>query len=892
MLSDLLVRLRALFRRNTVERELDEELRFHLDQEVAAYVKTGLTQEEALRRARMTFGGLDQVKEECREARGVWLLETAVQDLRYSLRGMRRRPGFTAVALFTLATGIGGATAIFGIADAVILRPLPFPEPDRLVLLWQRDLKANQPVVAISYPAYKDWRDQNRVFEELAGMPEINWGWTLTGRGEPVELVGRLVTANFFAVMGQQPLLGRTLAPEDDRIGATPVVVLSHALWRDQFSQDPAIVGQTLVLNGQSHTVVGVMPKGFAYPPRAQLWMPLVPGAGATTVESGGLQWMIALGRVKPKVSLDIAREDMNTLLGRYLRDLVERLPPQFKDVLDPEGYAVVITPLSDALFGPTRPALLALLGAVVLVLLIACANVAGLLLVRTTERRQEMAVRLALGASPGRLARGLFSDSLLLAVLGGSTGLLAAKIGVPLLVRLSPEDVPRLQDATVDIRVFAFALVASGATAVLSGLAPMLVVRKTSLDKTLRQGSRSVAPGRSRPRSALVVSEVAIALVLLVGAGLLARSFVALRRVPLGFQPEHVLSVNAYALEARYPDAHHWRVFYQELLRRVQALPGVESAATVSVRPLSGPTGWDFPFTVEGQSEAEARRNPAVNLEAVSAGYFRTTGIAVKRGRVFTEADVEGQPGVVVVSESLARRSWPGQDPIGKRLKVPQWKSPYSNVWLSVVGVVGDAHYRELQASRLDLYMSYLQGDHRTGSLMVRTRQEPTALAGAVREAVWSMDRDKAPPAVTTMTSVVSEALAMPRFATGVFGAFALVGLLLAALGLYGLLAYLVTSRTREIGLRMAVGALPRDLQYLVLREGLGLTVGGLALGLLAALASTRLLESLLYGVRATDALTFAAVAVVLLAVAVLACSLPLRRALGVDPVAALRHE
>jgi len=819
-------------------------------------------------------------------------METVWSELQYAARRLARQPLFIAVAVGTLALGIGGVTAIFSVADAVILRPLPFPDSDRLVVVWQRDLLRNHPVVAVSYPAYKYWRDENRVFQDLAGMPEINWGWTLTGRGEPVKLVVRAVTANFFEAMGVQPIQGRVFAPADDRIGAVPVVVLSHALWHDRFSEDPTIVGQSMALEGQAFTVVGVMPKGFAYPPGAQLWTPLVPAVGAETVESGGAQWMTALGRVKDRVPREQARAEMTGLLGRYLRGIRERLPAHLKHLVDPGAYAAVLTPLSDSLFGPARPALFTLLGAVVLVLLIACANVAGLLLVRTTERSQEMAVRLALGASPGRLARGPLAESLLLAAFGGAAGLLAARIGVPLLVRLAPEDIPRLQDAAVDARVFGFALVASVATAVLSGLAPMLLVRAASLEATLREGSRTVAVGRGRFRPTLVVAQVAIALVQLVGAGLLARSFVELRRVPLGFQPEHVLSVDAYAPEARYPDARRWRVFYQEVLRRVQALPGVESAATVSGRPLSGPTGWDFPFTVEGQSEAEAGRNPLVNLQAVSDDYFRTMGIVVKKGRVFTEGDVEGQPGVVVVSESLARRYWPGQDPIGKQLKVPQWKSPYDNVWLSVIGVVGDARYRELQSTRLDLYMSYLQGDHPTGSLMVRTRQEPTAVAAAVREAVWSMDRDKAPPATITMTRAVSEALAGPRFATRVFGAFALVALLLAALGLYGLLAYSVTWRTREIGLRVALGARPRDVGRLVLREGLVLTLSGIALGLVVAGAATRLLESLLYGVRPTDGLTFAAVAALLLAVAGLACGLPLRRALGVDPVVALRHE
>jgi putative ABC transport system permease protein len=419
-----------------------------------------------------------------------------------------------------------------------------------------------------------------------------------------------------------------------------------------------------------------------------------------------------------------------------------------------------------------------------------------------------------------------------------------------------------------------------------------MLLVRKASLEVVLRQGGRGVASSRGRFRSALVVSQVALALVLLAGAGLLARSFLALQRAPLGFRPERLLSTGAWAPEDRYPEAPQWRAFYQEVLRRVRSLPGVESAAVVSVRPLSGPTGWDFPFTLEGQSEPEARHNPLVNLQAVSADYFRTMGIAVKRGRAFAETDAAGQPGVVVVSESLARRCWPGQDPLGRRLKVPQSNSPYHQAWLSVVGVVADARYRELQAARLDLYLSHLQADHRTGGLMIRTRGEPAALAGAVREAVWSLDRDKAPPDVVTMSSVVAEAQAGPRFATRVFGAFALVALLLTAVGLHGLLAYSVTSRTREIGLRVALGALPADVGRLVLRQGLGLTLTGIALGLAIALYATRLLERLLYGVEATDGLTFLAVAAVLLAVAGLACGLPLRRALAVDPSVALRHE
>jgi putative ABC transport system permease protein len=728
------------------------------------------------------------------------------------------------------------------------------------------------------------------MFEGLAGMGEGNRGWTLTGRGEPVELTGRLVTGNFASVTGAKPLLGRFIAPEDDRIGAEPCVVLSDALWRGRFSQDPSILGQTLVLDDKPHTVVGVMPPGFSYPPGAQLWIPLVPGVGAPTVEHGGVQWMTALGRVKPGVSHERARADLTTLLGGYLQDVVERF--RLHDVLDPRAFVARIETVSDAMFGRTRPVFLALLGAVLLVLLIASTNVAGLLLMQTADRLSDMVIRISLGASRKSLIRAVFTESFLLSVLGGAAGLLAAWLAVPLLVRLSPEDVPRLQDAAVDARVLVFALVTVLATALLSGLASILLVLRTPLETTLREGTRRVAGGRSRLRSALVVSQVAATLALLVGAGLLGRTFLELRRVPLGFEPEHVLAVGVYASEARYPDRTSWRGFYQDVLRRVQALPAVHGAATVSVRPLSGPGGWDFPFAAEGQTEGEAQGNPMANLQAVSADYFRTVGIVVKKGRVFTDGDFEGQPGVVVVSESLAQRAWPGQDAIGKRIKIPQLDTPYHQAWLTVVGVVGNVRYRELQAWRLDLYMSQLQADHRTGSLLVRTRAEPMLAAAAVRDAVWSFDRDKAPPTVAVMTGVVSEALARPRFVTSIFAAFALVALVLSALGLYGLLAYSTARRTREIGVRVAVGARPSDVGRLVLREGMQLTVTGIACGVAIAWAATRLLRNQLYGVKSTDVVTFAVAVGLLLAVALLACGLPVRRALRVDPVEALRDE
>ncbi|HSB62137.1 MAG TPA: ABC transporter permease, partial [Vicinamibacteria bacterium] len=737
-----------------------------------------------------------------------------------------------------------------------------------------------QPFVEMSYPAFRDYRGQNRVFEDLAGMPSTNQGFLLTGRGEPAALEGRWVTGNFFTVLGVGPALGRTLVPRDDDPGAARVVVLSHALWRERFSSDAGIVGQALTLNDQSFTVVGVMPAGFGYPRGAQVWTPLVPAAGEIR-ENAGVWWMSGLGRLRPGITLQQAGAGMTALAERYNRE-------QHSE----EGFAAVLTPVAEAVFGPTRPALLALFGAVTLVLLIACANVAGLLLVQVTERGSELAVRRALGASRASLLRGLACETLLVAAAGGATGLLLAHAGTPVLVALSPRDVPRLQDVAVDARAFGFALLASLLTAFLCALAPAGLLRRVSLEELLRGGGRGVAPGRRGLRAALVVGEVAVALVLLVGAGLLFRSFVALRQAPLGFEPRGVLSLSIALPQSRYPDAPRWRAFYEELLPRVQALPGVASAATVTLRPLWGTVGMDWPFTVEGQSAEEAGRNPLLNFEAVSPDYFATLGIAVTRGRAFTARDREGQPGVVVVSEALARRAWPGQDPLGKRLQLPLPGTPYHGAWLTVVGAVADARYREIQATRLDLYMSFLQANHRPKHLMVRTDGDPAALAPAIRAAVRGLDPDLPLAEVVTMSDVVSEALGGPRFAARVFSAFALVALLLAALGLYGLLAGSVSRRTREIGVRVALGAAPADVRRLVLGEGLALAAGGMVLGLAAALAGARLLRSLLFGVPPTDPATLAAVCLLLGAVAAAASLLPARRATMVDPAVTLRAE
>jgi predicted permease len=799
-------------------------------------------------------------------------------ELRQAGRRLRRRPAMALVAGATLAVGIGGATAVFSVAHAVLLRPLPYASPDRLVLVWQQDPERSQPFVEMSYPAFRDWRSGSAVFEELAGMPSTNQGFTMTGRGEPVALTGRLVTWSFFRTLGVAPLLGRGFEPDDDRRGAPRVVVLGHELWQERFGADPHIVGTSLVLDREPFTVVGVMPPGFDYPAGASLWTPMVPGV-SELAEQPGVFWMSGLGRLKPGLGLEQARRDLASFASRYNAE-------KYQD----KSLTAVVTPLADAVLGPTRGVLLALLGGVGLVLLVACVNVAGLQLVRVEERAPEMALRRALGASPARIARGLLAESLVVGLLGGGVGTLLAFAGVPLLMALSPRAVPRLEDAKGDPAALLVALGLTLATSVLTGLAPALAARRGSLREALSATTRGLAVGGSRWRGALVATEVALALVLLAGAGLLLRSFVALRDVPVGYDADQVVAVEAGPAESRFPDSARQRAYVEAAVARLRALPGVDSAAAVTLRPLWGTVGMDWPFTVEGQSKTDAERNPLLNFETVTPGYFRTMGIHL-RGRDFDEQDREGRPGVAIVSETFARRYWPGRDPIGQRLKVPLPPTEYHDAWLTVIGVAGDARYRELAASRLDFYMSHRQSDHRAQHLVLRTRAESAGLAASVLRVLRELDPEQPAPRIVPLRDAVSEALGTPRFAARVLSAFAAVALLLAALGLYGSVAYSVGRRTREIGVRVALGARPRHIAGLVFREGLLPALAGIVLGTALALQTAQLIAGLLFGVGPSDVTTLASAAALLTLTAVLASALPARRATGIAPVVALRE-
>jgi putative ABC transport system permease protein len=802
------------------------------------------------------------------------------QDVRYAVRSLRSRPLLVVVAVAVLALGIGASTAVFSVVDAVLLRPLPFADASRLVVAWQRSPDNSVPFIEVSYPDYLDWRQQARAFESMAIIPTVNQGFMLAGE-EPAQVQGRLVSGNFFDVLGARALLGRPLRPDDDRVGAGRVVVLGHGLWQRRFGADPAVVGRKIVVDGTPMEVVGVMPPAFRYPPKAQMWTPVVP-AIPDVVANRGVYWAIVVGRLAPGARVAQAQMELDGIAASIA-----------KSFPDAAAEAAVVTPLTDEFFGSARRALLVLLAAVLLVLLVACANVSALLLARAADRQREIAVRLALGASRGRLVRQLFCESALIALAGVAGGIVLAQWSLDALVALVPADVPRLQDAAIDARVLAFTVALAAGAALLAGLAPALLASRPSLTDALEGGARTAGPGGAQRRlqGLLVGAEAAVALVLLAGAGLMAQTFQNLRRMDLGYDPRHVLALEVAAPHGKYAKPAEWRSLYETLIDRIDRLPGVEASAGVFLRPLWGQMGNDWLFTVEGQSDADSRRNPHVNLEAVTPSYFAAMRIPLLQGRAFTDRDAEGAPGVAIVSDGFARRYWPGQDSIGKRLKTPLPGSRYDLTWLTVVGVVADARYRELQAARLDLYLSFLQSPYGPKHLVVRTAGDPLAVASSVRAIVRGTDRDLLAEDMTSMEAAVEAALGGPRFGMQLLSAFALTALALAVLGTYGVMAFLVGRRTREIGVRMALGARGTDVLNLVMGQGMRPVLAGLAVGMAGSLALGRGLSTLLFGVAPHDALTMAGAAAVLAAAAAMACYFPARRAARLDPAAALRR-
>ncbi|HKP80939.1 MAG TPA: ABC transporter permease [Pyrinomonadaceae bacterium] len=805
-----------------------------------------------------------------------------LQDIRYGLRSLTKRPGSTMVALVTLALGIGVNTAIFSAVDSILLRPLPFKDPERLVSIWEQGLKQgiNQNEVA---PAnFFDLRHQSQAFESIGahGPQDIN----LTGDAEPERLNGELVTANVFSILGVEPVLGRTFLPDEDQTGKHQVAVISERLWQRRFNRDPSIVNRNIALNGESFTVVGVMPRGFFYPEReTELW---IPWAMEPEQASGrGDHYLRLIARLKLGTTLQQGNADVQSIAGRLSTEY-----PKTN-----EGLTFIVNSLHKDYVGDLRLPVLILFASVGLVLLIACANVANLLLAQATTRRREIAIRIALGARRWTIVRQLLVESLLLAGAGGLLGLLGAVWGVEALAKLLPESLSKLQNVSVDARVFLFTLGVSVLTAIVFGGVPALLAARAKPGETLSDVARDTAGGLSgrHVRRILVVSEVALAVVLLVGAGLLIRSFQILRRVETGFTTENLLTMKMVLPMPKYAKPEARRAFYDEMLRRVKELPGVESAGVITFLPLSF-NGMNFSFSVEGQSSPGDMKLPFALYRVVSPDYFSAMGIPLQRGRFFDAHDsVDSQP-VILVSRRLAEQYWPNQDPVGKRLKIGPLDSP--NPWLTVVGVVGNVRQAGLYGDeRMDLYSPYAQERRAFISprdLVLRTRGDASSVAGAVRQAVWSVDKDQPISHVRTMDQVFAAAIAAERFQALMLGLLAALALVLACVGLYGVISYAVAQRTHEIGVRMALGARPRDVLGLVLRQGMSLTVVGLVLGIGIGSVATRVLSDLLYGVTARDPLTFVGVPILLLIVAFLACYIPARRATRIDPLVALRYE
>lgn len=806
-----------------------------------------------------------------------------MKDIRYGLRSLLKRPGSTVVALVTLALGIGVNTAIFSAVDSVLLRPLPLKDPERLVSIWEQGLKQgiNQNEVA---PAnFFDLRAQAQGFEAIGahGPQDIN----LTGgEAEPERLNGELVTANVLSILGVEPVLGRTFSPDEDQVGNEHVVVLSERLWQRRFNRDPSIVNRSITLNGEAFTVVGVMPRGFFYPEReTELWIPWA--MEPEQAVGRGDHYLRLVARLKPGTTLDQATADVQSIAGRLSAEY-----PRTN-----EGLTFIVNSLHKDYVGDLRLPILILFAAVGLVLLIACANVANLLLAQATTRRREIAIRFALGARRWTIVRQLLVESLLLAGAGGLLGLLGAVWGVEALAKLLPESLSKLQNVSVDARVFLFTLSMSVLTAVVFGGVPALLAARAKPGETLSDVARDSGGGLSgrHVRRMLVVSEVALAVVLLVGAGLLIRSFQILRQVETGFTTENLLTMRTVLAMPKYAKPEARRAFYDEMLRRVQEVPGVESAGVITFLPLSF-NGMNFSFSVEGQASPGDMKLPFALYRVVSPDYFRAMGIPLQRGRFFDAHDsVDSQP-VILVSRRLAEQYWPNEDAIGKRLKIGPVDSP--NAWLTVAGVVGNVRQAGLYGDlRMDIYVPYAQ-ERRVfiapRDLVLRTKGDATAVASAVRQAVWSVDKDQPVSHIRTMDQVFSAAISAERFQALLLGLFAALALVLACVGLYGVISYAVAQRTHEIGVRMALGARPGDVLRLVLRQGMSLTIVGLVLGIAIGSIATRVLSDMLYGVTARDPLTFVGVPILLLLVAFLACYIPARRATRIDPLVALRYE
>jgi putative ABC transport system permease protein len=811
------------------------------------------------------------------------------QDLRYGARMLLRQRAFTIAAVIALALGIGANTAVFSVVNAVLLRPLPYQNSDRMALIWGNFLTFSMERLPAKAAEYLDYRDQTRSFEAVAAFSTADFNFT--GAQQPARIAGASVTANLFPMIGAKAAQGRLISPEENQTGRDNVVVVSHQFWQKRMGAEANVIGRSVRLDDRNYTVIGVMPADFEFPHPSfnfaepvEFWVPLA----FTTEQVAQRQrpyYLNVISLLKPDVTIEQARAEMTALGQRFEREHQSYRGPKNSDM----GWRITVTPLQEQIVGNSRRALLVLFAAVGLVLVIACANAANLLLMRATVRQKEMAIRAAMGAHRLRLIRQLLTESLLIAVSGGAGGLVLAWLGVKALVALSPDNLPRLQEIDVDGRVLFFTLALSLLTGLIFGLAPALQASRPNLQHTLKEGGAAATRGRHWLRNLLVVGEVAIAMTLLVGAGLMLNSFVRLQRVNPVVNAGKLLSVQIDLPETRYPEAAQASTFFQELIRRVESLPGVESASLSTVQPLSGVAVND-PFSIEGRP-LDFNNAPVAGWQHVTPNFFRTLGIPIVAGRDFTDRDTTDASGAAIINEAMASRYFPNEYPIGKRLTLGLHRP--DDPWLTIVGVVKNIPHRGLESkAEPDWYLSYLGQPRRYGYLLARASGNPASLAAAIRSQVLAIDKDQPVTAIRTINEVIASTTAPRRFNTLLLAIFAAVAMALAAVGIYSVISYSVTQRTQEVGVRMALGARPGDVIRLILKQGLTLTLIGVAAGVLGAIAAARVMSGLLYGVTATDPATFAAISLLLAMVAMVACYLPARRAARVEPMAALRCE
>jgi predicted permease len=877
-LQRLTTRTRTLVLRGRTTREVDDELRFHIDREIAENIKRGMSPDAARTAALRAFGGVQRFKEEVRDEHGFALLDQLRQDLAYTARAALRSPGFTAIVVLTLALGVGATTAIFSVVRGVLLRELPFGAPDRLVRLWAANPTGNALRAALSAPDFDDWRRLGTAFDRMAAYSTIPTGLALVDGGEPVRLRTAFVSDGFFSTLGVSALVGRTFLPAEHVEGRDRVVVLSHRLWSARYASSRDIVGKTLRLNDEPFTVVGVMPREVRFPDRdTEIWAPMsvVPATGIPRVR--GNRWLSVIGRLAPGVSLERARTDMSVVAAR--------LADEYRDT-NANWTAATIVPLRDDLLGDSRGRVLVLFGAVLLTLILACVNVANLVLARASRRSRELAVRAALGAGRARLARQLFTESIALSLAGGVLGVVLAAWGVRALVALIGPWLPAVGDVRVDGAVLAFALGVSALTGVVFGLIPV-AGRRGNVAGTLRESGRgnTGAAASHTVRRALVALEVGLAMMLVIGAGLLVKSFARLSQVPLGFDTEHSLFVRMTIPPSRYANSAAYLPVAYRMLEQVRLVPGVTAAALAKDGPMrSG--GETAAFQIPGQPVAGDADAPRANFLGSSDGIVRALGIRLDAGRDLTLQDGDTAAAGVVISAGLARKHWPDRSPVGEEIDLQGRR-------LRIVGIAADARYTSVQGEPPPMvYVSNRLVARRIFTVIARTAGDPALTLNAVRDAIRRVEADQPISEMGTTRDAIGDAVAAPRVLTLLVGLFGVVALLLAAIGVYGVVAYVVGQRTNEIGIRIALGAQPGDIVQWTLRTGLAPALVGLVAGGVAALMLTRVLGAQLYAVSPTDPVVFGGVAVALVSVALLASGVPARRAARVDPAVALRAE